>query len=210
MGVPSTLPPDTQLHVLLNETLQQLRAEATETHAVVPADLLSTLRAATHTTGLLARAGGPQGPPAPAVVRGGYWSAVVHGHGGVLSSYMPPPTLPLKRRLDNAMAAVAQVTPAQGPPVDDVTGTPPVLVPMHHTPMDNPMDTSHPGAAPTQLGGTHHPFPGSSSCGPQPHMSSGHAQLMDSLAARLKRVRREDAAYEEWLLGEAIRGDTGS
>lgn len=39
------------------------------------------------------------------------------------------------------------------------------------------------------------------------HMAAAHSQLMDSLASRLKRLRQRDAAYEEWLLGEAIRGE---
>lgn len=41
---------------------------------------------------------------------------------------------------------------------------------------------------------------------PADGMAAVHSQLMDSLASRLKRLRQRDAAYEEWLLSEAIRG----
>lgn len=191
--------------MLLHEALAQLRVECSEAHAVVPTDLLTTLRNAAHSAALLAGSAGPPPGPAPAVVRGGYWSAVVHGGagGGGGGGRVAPPTtqhtLPLKRRLDNAMDAVAH----GGTPWGLTDATAPGSAQPHQTVPELVADMT----GPLQGGGLVPPAPKGAGVHVGMHVSSGHGQLMDSLAARLKRLRREDAAYEEWLLGEAIKGE---
>lgn len=135
LGIPQT----GHLQRLVTEAVHQLDGGIRP--AVVPSHALQRLENEAPLVAPVAPAAGP--------VRGGYWSAVVHGSaGGAVLAVPSRGVVPSKRRLEEQQEGSADST-----------------------------------------------------------VTVAHSQIMDSLSTRLKRLRQRDAAYEEWLLHEAIRGE---